>query len=457
VIVQRLDGSWSGVCPHGIARLINGVLVVARLDSPKIPMWTRDVGAIRNVDCWSHEARQDITVGYTSGSTGADLAFAIRQYGDPIALGKAKSIHVRRKNGAWVAMLSHPDGKWSLIGIDTREILDKGQDVKWSSMGIIDVTPDWKPVWAYTSTSIGPVKLQNIRRAGAWIAAQGSNPSSLLVAHQQTVGRLLLGEARETKVAALGDWGAAVISRVEKGYGVAFAVLTPADVASLPKPTQPPAPDPPDLGDEMTSAEYIDLRATLKRIETKVDRALDALDEIPVPTPDDDDDIPAPAPEQPVIAIESVTWLGKESPLPFAVTARITDVTLRKKDDDGSTPYSDDNWELCVTHTKYGEWPVHDNGEGVKYDRNICVFGRVNGRWYGDTAEVMKVGRPCKRLTNRTERDSWGIGPHTKHEPLRSWGPKSGEWFGLMVCTPVREGAIGDVHERSQIYMQRWP
>ncbi len=254
-VVHRLEGSWSGVCPHGLARLANGAVVVSRLDTPTVSLWTRPVGAIRNVDCWSHETTGEIRVGYTSGATGFDMGWVIGQHGDPVTLGKAKSILVRRKDGAWVAMLSHPEGKWDLVNIDTKAIVASGQDAKWSSLGIIDVTPVWTPVWAYTTPVIvDGLTLQHSHRAGKWIAAQGSKPSSFLVAHEKTAGVLLLGEARDTKVVVevdRGDGRAAVISRVEGGYGVAFARLTPAGVAALPKPKPEPDTPPPDDGDDM--------------------------------------------------------------------------------------------------------------------------------------------------------------------------------------------------------------
>ncbi len=159
----------------------------------------------------------------------------------------------------------------------------------------------------------------------------------------------------------------------------------------------------------------------------------------------------------PEIDIAAVTWLNSGNPLDFRVTSEITDVTIEKKKDDGSTPYTGDNWAICFPHTKAGVWPELTDNQGVKYEGNVCVFGRIDNRWYGAAAEWLKVNQTCKRLSNRSEPDSWGIGPHTKKDPLRSWGPRSGEWIGIMVCTPVRDGVEGDVLERSNIYLVRWP
>lgn len=237
--------------------------------------------------------------------------------------------------------------------------------------------------------------------------------------------------------------------------------LTMAELRVLPvlaSPTPPHVDDPSD--DPMTTAQYVDLRDRLSRIEKKVDAAIVALNErptVPAPTPpQDDDEIPAPAPEHPTIPIESVEWLGKANPLGFKVASHISSVTITRKNDDGSTPYSGDNFSICFPHSKAGQWPVLTNDGGDKYEGNVCIFARIGSRWYGDTAEWLKVNQTCKRLTNRTEKDSWGMGPHTKHAPMATWGPKSGEWFGVMVCTPVRDGVEGPSQERSQIYMTRW-
>lgn len=220
-------------------------------------------------------------------------------------------------------------------------------------------------------------------------------------------------------------------------------------------PTPPPHDNPNDT--PMTSAEYIDLRDRLKRIDAKLEQVLDALDELPQ-APSDDDEIPPPAPEMPTIPVEVVTWTGKANPLGFAVTSRISDVTIRQKPDDDESFAPGDNYEVCFPHSKAGEWPELTNAEGKHYEGNVCVFARINGRWYGDTAEWLKVNQFCKRFSNLTAKESWGIGVHTKHEPMESWGPKSGEWFGLMVCTPVRSGKPeGPVQERSQIFVTRWP
>ena len=141
----------------------------------------------------------------------------------------------------------------------------------------------------------------------------------------------------------------------------------------------------------------------------------------------------------------------------YQADARIETVLITQRPDDNESAYRNDNWIVSFPHTKAGQWPARTNPEGTKYEGNVCVFAQIGGRWYGDTAEWLKAGQTSKRFSNRTEGDSWGLGPHTKHDPMNSWGPKRGEWFGLMVSTPVRDGVEGDVFERSQIYMVRWP
>lgn len=458
----RLNGGWSGVCRDGIARLVDmTTLVVSPLDAPKTVLWQRTVGPIRNVDCWSHETTGEIRVGYTNGQTGFDIAHVLSRTGDPVELGKGKSIVLRRKDDRWVAMLSHPDGKWTLLDVDTLDVLDRGQDVRWSSLGIIDIAPNWTPVWAYTHQTIGGFKVEHARRSGLFAAGQGSNPSSLLVAHGQTVGRLLLGEAREVKACDLGDGRAAFISRVEGGYGVAFAILTPADIASLPKPgTSLPTPDPdepPDDGDEidMPLPLYQKLTERLARVETKLDRVLDALDELPDPPPPPDVPPTPPSPDAPDVKLSDITWLGPDVS-GWAETSQITDVTIRQgpREDDGT---------VCFPHTKAGKWPTFSDGAG---EGNVWVVGQVNGRWYAAPAEWLKPGQYCKRFTAQVgppAPNNWGIGPHTKKAPLESWSPKSGEWTGWITSTRARDSkrsvdADGnEVLERSNLYWKRWP
>ena len=132
-----------------------------------------------------------------------------------------------------------------------------------------------------------------------------------------------------------------------------------------------------------------------------------------------------------------------------------------------SRPFREPQCQLAGSsappHTKSGQWPTFDNGTG---EGNVLVFGNVNGQWYGACAEWLKPGQYCKRFTAQIgppADDNWGIGPHTKKDPLSSWAPKSGEWYGLMVSTRSRDSkrsldAQGrEVLERSQVYMTRWP
>ena len=86
-----------------------------------------------------------------------------------------------------------------------------------------------------------------------------------------------------------------------------------------PPTTKPPTPKPEPLddGDDMADPELI---ARLTRIETKIDRLLDALDE--PPQGDEPHDPPPSDPEVPVIDIAAVTWLNSGNPLDFRVTSR---------------------------------------------------------------------------------------------------------------------------------------
>jgi hypothetical protein len=154
---------------------------------------------------------------------------------------------------------------------------------------------------------------------------------------------------------------------------------------------------------------------------------------------------PAPTPpsgggggiiEQPGLpfSLGSVEWLHTDVS-GWRVTSQITDITI-------------DRDTICIYHTKAGRWPERGGGEG-----NPWVFGNVGGRWYAATYEWLRPGQTCKHIERSGE---WGIGPHTKAEPLESWAPKKGERVGLMVSAFARD-STRTVSERSNIVMVTWP
>ena len=65
----------------------------------------------------------------------------------------------------------------------------------------------------------------------------------------------------------------------------------------------------------------------------------------------------------------------------------------------------------------------------------------------------MRPGQTCKHIERKGE---WGIGAHTKREPLESWVPKKGERVGFMVSAFARD-STRTVLERSNIVMVTWP
>ena len=120
----------------------------------------------------------------------------------------------------------------------------------------------------------------------------------------------------------------------------------------------------------MTSAEYLDLRDRMARLEAKLDRALANWPDVPDGPPTEPGTPEPPSnPDAPSIDTASVTWLSRGNPLDFPVGSQILDVTIEKKKDDGSTPYSDDNYTVCFPHTMAGKWPALTNAEGLKYQR----------------------------------------------------------------------------------------
>lgn len=223
-------------------------------------------------------------------------------------------------------------------------------------------------------------------------------------------------------------------------------------------------PPPPQNEDDMTDAQWKELQAFMRNMRDAMGDLQEAVDDLreqfeetppsqPVPTP--------PSSDAPVIDLARVNWLYVDVS-GWAETALIQNVTITKKPDDNKSGYRDDNYTVCFPHTKALKWPAWSDGEAAG-EGNVWVFGFVNGRWHAGCAEWLKPGQTCKRFSNRTEKDSWGLGPHVKKDPLKTWGPKSGEWIGFMVSTRARDSmrsvdADGrEVLERSNVYMTRWP
>ena len=130
---------------------------------------------------------------------------------------------------------------------------------------------------------------------------------------------------------------------------------------------------------------------------------------------------PAPAPppaggggggvvEQPGLpfSLNDVEWLHTDVSS-WRVTSQISDITIVPD-------------EICIYHTKSGRWPTYRE-DGVVAEGNPWVFGNVGGRWYAATYEFLRAGQTCKHIERRGE---WGIGPHTKQQPLESWAPTKG-------------------------------
>jgi hypothetical protein len=162
-------------------------------------------------------------------------------------------------------------------------------------------------------------------------------------------------------------------------------------------------------------------------------------------------DLPPATESAPAIDLATVIW-HREDVSAWDETSRIEEVTIEYPRNGNPN-----DGRVCFPHSMAGKWPVF-NDEGNLGEGNVWVFGFVDGAWHAAPAEWLKPGQTCKRFTNETSTDdsSWGIGPHTKEPPMETWGPKSGEWIGLMVSCPARSD-IRTKRERSDVYMVRWP
>jgi hypothetical protein len=114
------------------------------------------------------------------------------------------------------------------------------------------------------------------------------------------------------------------------------------------------------------------------------------------------------------------------------------------------------NGQLCVNHTRLGRWPtIPFFDTGALIESNQWVFANINGQWVGGAADWVRPNQECKAV------DAQSIGRDAFYsdnmEPLRSWVPKPGEVFGVMVSTPARAYPnMLSTNERSNVVLIRW-
>lgn len=161
----------------------------------------------------------------------------------------------------------------------------------------------------------------------------------------------------------------------------------------------------------------------------------------PVPAPNPEP-TPVPQPADQLDLNQVTIVLGPSNIAAWPQTSTMTGV----KTTDG----------LCTYHTKLGQWPtVGFFDTGAPIEGNQWVFANINGRWYGGAGEWQRPGQACKAVTaddigsGTFYADSW--------EPLRSWVPRPGELFAVMVSTPARAWpSMRTVDERSNVVLVRW-
>lgn len=109
--------------------------------------------------------------------------------------------------------------------------------------------------------------------------------------------------------------------------------------------------------------------------------------------------------------------------------------------------------QLCIFHTKLGEWPVTDFFDfGPILEGNQWVIVNFDGTWYAGAADWYRPGQACKEVDN-----DFGAGAFY-FPPLSGWVPRSGEVFGVMSSTPARLWpAFKTLDQRSNIQLIIWP
>lgn len=118
----------------------------------------------------------------------------------------------------------------------------------------------------------------------------------------------------------------------------------------------------------------------------------------------------------------------------WAVTSTVTGVRIS-----GS--------EICIDHTKAGQWPIWSGGP---VEGNPWVVANIGGQWFAGTYEWLRPGQTCKGIT------AGNIGQHLKWPPMDGWAPRSGEVVYFFVSTPARLGAT-TINERSNLVRVEWP
>ncbi len=150
----------------------------------------------------------------------------------------------------------------------------------------------------------------------------------------------------------------------------------------------------------------------------------------PPPPPDDTGDID----------LSKVRWLHTNVSS-WARTSTITGVDITSD-------------QICVYHTKAGEWPISEFGDEdpIEVEGNVWIFANIGGTWYAATYDWLRPGQECKNVT----------GPELGVDQIRippldaSWEPQSGDLVGFMVSTRARD-SVRAGEERTNVHVMRWP
>lgn len=111
---------------------------------------------------------------------------------------------------------------------------------------------------------------------------------------------------------------------------------------------------------------------------------------------------------------------------------------------------------LCIYHTMLGLWPRTDFPfGGADLEGNQFVFGKVDGQWYGGSADWYKPGQACKGVdVSEVFIDSFTL----TDNPLGHYRPQSGDVIGLAVTTPSRFWpTAATLDERSNVVLVTVP
>ena len=125
-----------------------------------------------------------------------------------------------------------------------------------------------------------------------------------------------------------------------------------------------------------------------------------------------------------------------------------------------------ENGQVCITHSKAGQWPPKSAQAKVDpivtepVEGNPWIIVPINGKGYAATYDWLRAGEPCHMLDveslEKLYNSDKSFGKRTHKSPLTKWIPIPGDKVGLMVSGLIRN-EVRNVQERSNMLIVTLP